>query len=241
MSRNTLLAWAVLAAAILFAVVPFFTPFDGFDPERFPIPQREPPVQPAGWAFSIWSVIYLWLIASAAYGVWRRPDDPAWAPARPWLLASLAVGVPWLPVAGVSPIAALVMIWVMCLTALAALARSPAEDRLWFRAPVGLYAGWLTAASWVSVALNGAGFGIVAGEFAWAVVAILCALAMAHMVLTRIARIPEFALAVIWALIAIAVKTAEDHLILTILASVGAIDLAIMAVRNWQSRAAAPA
>lgn len=29
------------------------------------MPQVDPPVQPAGWAFSIWSEIYLWLIVSA--------------------------------------------------------------------------------------------------------------------------------------------------------------------------------
>ncbi len=241
MSRDATLAWSLLAAAVAFAVVPFFTPFDGFDPDRFPIPQQDPPIQPAGWAFSIWGVIYLWLIASAAMGVLRHREDPAWSPARPWLLASLAVGIPWLPVAGVSPLAAFVMIWLMCLTAIAALARTPLADRVWFRAPVALYAGWLTAASWVSVALNGAGFGLLAGETAWAIIAIIGALLMALAVLALVPRVPEFAAAVIWALFGIAMKSADGANVVAILAAGGAILVAVVALRNWRVRAVRPA
>ena len=44
--------------AILFAASLIATgSFGGFDPSAFPIPQTDPPVQPEGWAFSIWGVI----------------------------------------------------------------------------------------------------------------------------------------------------------------------------------------
>lgn len=241
MERNRLMAWAVLAASLAFAVVPFFSPFNGFDPDRFPVPQVDPPVQPAGYAFSIWGVIYLWLILSAVFGLWKRADDAGWASARPWLLVSLAFGIPWLPVAGVSPLAALVMIWAMLLAALVALAKTPLADRWLFRAPVGLYAGWLTAASWVSVALNGAGFGILAGETAWAFVAIIGALLMLHLVLARLDRIPEFAFAVAWALVAIAVKSWESDPGLAVLPAAGALGACVVAVRNWRGRPSRPA
>lgn len=54
---------AVLIAALAFAASPVIFPeFAGYRPDLFPIPPENPPVQPVGWAFSIWGVIYAWLI-----------------------------------------------------------------------------------------------------------------------------------------------------------------------------------
>jgi hypothetical protein len=199
--------WALAAAALAFAAMPFFTPFSGFEPDAFPIPQTDPPAQPAGYAFAIWGLIYLWLIVSTLFGASARADDAGWARMRPALLVSLAIGTIWLPVAGRSPLWALVLIWAMLITALIALARTPQDrDRLLLRAPIGLYAGWLTAASWVSVALNGAGFGVAMGETGWAIAAILGAAATALAVILRLPAVPAFAAAVVWALIAVVVK-----------------------------------
>ena len=64
-------SWAILVliAAIAFALSPVIFPgFAGYDADLFPIPQENPPVQPAGWAFSIWGLIYLWLILGALEG-----------------------------------------------------------------------------------------------------------------------------------------------------------------------------
>ena len=68
----------VAAAALAFATVPFAVPFNGFAPDAFPVPQDNPPVQPAGYAFAIWGPIYLWLIAHALYGLVRRSETPEW-------------------------------------------------------------------------------------------------------------------------------------------------------------------
>ena len=63
-----MLAILVLTAAIAFAVSPLMVPgFNGFEPGQFPVPQEDPPAQPAGWAFSIWLLIYVWLIAGAGF------------------------------------------------------------------------------------------------------------------------------------------------------------------------------
>ncbi len=95
----------VLLMALAFGLSPLVTPeFRGYDPAQFPIRLDRPAIQPAGYAFSIWSVIYLWLTAHAAYGLWKRADDPAWdAVRRPWSVA-LAVGAVWLWMAGRSPL-----------------------------------------------------------------------------------------------------------------------------------------
>ncbi|MEX3016374.1 hypothetical protein [Gymnodinialimonas hymeniacidonis] len=198
--------WAILCltASIAFAMVPFFaTPFGGFEADRFPVPVTDLPIQPAGWAFSIWGVIYLWLILSTGYGLFKRDDDARWTGHRPWLFVSLSVGAAWIPVANVSPIWATVLILVMLVTALVALAKAPIIERAWARWPIGLYAGWLTAASFVSLATITAGYGIASPELAsWVAlpIAIIVAAAITWRVWTW-----TYPLAVMWAAVGIAI------------------------------------
>lgn len=219
----------VLAGAVAFASAPFWTSgFGGFDPNRYPIPQIDPPVQPAGYAFSIWGVIYLWLIAHAGYGLVKRSDDSGWDGTRWPLLVSLAVGTPWISVAQISPVWATAMIWVMLAGALLALlAVPPGRDRWWIAGPLGLFAGWLTAASFVSLGLLGAGYGVVLGEAGWAWVALAGALATALGILSRVPHAPEYGLGVAWALVAVAVSNFEESTVLALVA------LAAAAVILW--------
>ncbi len=161
--------WAglVLLAAILFAASPLFTDgFNGFEPGQFPVPQDDPPVQPAGYAFSIWGLIYLWLIIGAGFGLLKRSDDPDWEAMRPPLVVSLVIGAAWLPVANVSPVIATILIWVMLGTAFLSLFRVGDTDRWFQQAPVAIYAGWLTAASSVSIGLLLGGYGLLSGTWA---------------------------------------------------------------------------
>lgn len=179
-------------------------PFSGFRADQLPIPQIDPPIQPSGYAFAIWGLIYAWLVVSAVYGLIKRADNDAWDRARKPLILSLAVGTPWLAVANVSAIWATILIFVMAGTAISALLRAPAADYGWFRAPIGIYAGWLTAASFVSLGSTAAGYGIVTDDLGWAYIGIICALIVAGGVLTRSAAIP-YGLTVIWALVGIIV------------------------------------
>ncbi|WP_259918757.1 tryptophan-rich sensory protein [Jannaschia sp. M317] len=200
-------ALLLLFAALAFAVSPFLTPgFGGYEPSQFPVPIEEPPVQPAGYAFSIWGVIYLWLIASVGYGVWKRAEDAAWDATRRPLLLSLVVGAFWLAVALASPIWATVLIWVMLGGALAALLASPAKDRFLLRGPIGLYAGWLTAASSVSLGLLAPGWGVPPfGPEGWAIVALTVGLVIALVMLTKVPS-PAYGGAVVWALVGVVVQ-----------------------------------
>ncbi len=211
MTKDRTLAYIVVAVTLLFVASAFVTPFTGFAPEAFPVPQVNPPAQPAGYAFAIWGVIYLWLIASAFYGVFRRLTSPDWSAARIPLVISLGIGMFWLSVAARSPVGATIMIWSMWGTALLSLARAPATDRWWFLAPVGLYTGWLTAASSVSIGLLGGGYGLMFSEEAWAFVVAAIATSLGLGVLTRIRNAPEFAFGIAWALIAVAVKAAGTN------------------------------
>jgi len=223
----------LLLAAILFAASPFFvTNFAGFNPALFPVPQDNPPVQPAGYTFAIWGLLYTWLIVSSAFGLFKRAEDPAWQPARPWLLASLGLGIFWLPVAERSVIGATVLIWAMLALALVALFRTRRHDRWWFQAPIATYAGWLLAASSVSVGLILAGWGVLE-----ATPAALVALVLGLTVQSRVLRAPGLGLALIWALIGVAVRNADPlNLPVLGLALLGVLAFVAMLVRGRRQR-----
>ncbi|MFK7765345.1 MAG: hypothetical protein AB8B62_18925 [Roseobacter sp.] len=208
--------------------------FGGFDPEQFPIPQDNPPVQPAGYAFAIWGVIYLWLIAGMGFGLWRRTLDPAWHAMRAPLCLSLAVGSIWLPVAVLSPVWAAILIWAMLLPALVALFRAPYQDGWWALVPVGLYAGWLSAASCVALGLIAAGYGYMGAETA-AFTFIFLALVVASAVQSQLQRAPSYGLAVVWALVAIAVQNMNSAPTVAALAAGGALSLLFSVWKVWRS------
>jgi len=224
MSRSAAAIVAFLFA-VLFAISPAFVQdFGGFSPDQFPVPQDEPPVQPEGYAFAIWGVIYLWLIVGLGFGLWKRREDALWHPMRLALIPSLAVGSVWLAVAVASPVWASVLIWVMLITALMALFRSPVEDRWYAALPLGLYAGWLSAASCVSLGLLAAGYGYLDATTA-ALAAIFLALVLASAVQSQLGRAPSYGIAVIWALIAVVVQNLGSNATVAALAAGGAIAL----------------
>ncbi len=228
------LALLTLLLAIAFAVSPFVVlDFDGFDPNQFPVPQEDPPVQPAGYAFSIWGLIYLWLTLGMAWGMLRAPRDGQWHDMRLPLCLSLAVGTVWLAVAVASPVWASVLIWVMLLSALAALFIAPRYDVVWAAWPVGLYAGWLSAASCVSLGLLAAGYGVM-DEVTAAMVFVGLAIVLAVVVQSALRRVPTYGVAVIWALVAVVVENWGVTPPVAYLALGGAVFMVWPTVRAYQ-------
>ncbi|SNR27027.1 hypothetical protein [Puniceibacterium sediminis] len=221
----------VLLAAVTFAASPWFVDgFKGFSADQFPVQVQNPPVQPAGYAFAIWGLIYVWLIAGAVFGAIWRGDDPDWAEMRPPLFASLVVGTVWLPVAVASPLRATLLIWAMLGTALLALFRVGDTDRWWQRAPVAIYAGWLTAASAVAVGVLLGGYGWMAPTPA-ALVSLALGLGIALVVQYRLHRAPSYGVTVIWALVGVIVANYQPlNIAVAGLAVLGII--AILALRG---------
>nr|WP_162685593.1 hypothetical protein [Roseovarius amoyensis] len=208
---NRMKAILTLTAAVAFLLSPLTTTgFNGFRPDQFPLPQIDPPVQPEGYAFAIWGLIYLWLVAGAAFGLLARAEAPDWDAPRWPLIVSLVVGAAWIPVAQMSPLWATVLIWVMLVTAIMALLSCGRGDRLWLAVPVALYAGWLTAASCVALALVLAGHSIM-GEQAAAIAMIVLALVIGAGVLIARPNTPEYALTLVWALVGIIVSNLEPR------------------------------
>lgn len=222
-SPRVLIALLAVLLSVAFAASPFFvTEFAGFNPDLFPVPQEDPPVQPAGYAFAIWGVIYGWLVLGMVWGLIKATADGQWHDMRLPLCVSMGVGAIWLSVAVASPIWASVLIWVMLLSALSALFLAPVEDTAWAALPVGLYAGWLSAASCVSLGLLAAGYGYL-DEVTAALVFVGLAIVIGAFVQTALRRAPTYGIAVIWALIAVAVENYETTTIVAYVAGGGAL------------------
>lgn len=213
----------LLCLAILFALTPLMLPsFDGYDPEDFPVQVLRPSVQPAGYAFSIWLVIYAGLILHAGYGLLRRADDPVWDRPRLPLMMALVLGITWVALAADQPVAATITILLMLVVALAAVLRTGRADRLLLMPPVALLAGWVTAAAGAASGVTLAGLGWLS-DTASAVVCILAVLVLAAGMQLRLGRAPEYGAAVVWALAGIMVANWGLNATVAWLALAGAI------------------
>ncbi|MDJ1009500.1 MAG: hypothetical protein QNJ13_16935 [Paracoccaceae bacterium] len=225
----------LLCATLAFVVGAYVVPFAGFAPEQFPVPQIDPPVQPAGYAFAIWGVIFLWLLASAGYGLIRRAENPGWDALRWPLMVSFIVGASWNTVANQSPVMATILIWVMLAAALWGLLKAPRADRPWLAWPLGLYAGWLTAAASVSLGLLAAGHGVASAvPAAWG--AILVAGVLAALVLRATGNL-AYGAGLLWALAAVIVRNAGETWSVAVAAGIAmAALLAVAATRRGRLR-----
>lgn len=222
--------------SITFAASPFFVDsFAGFDPNQFPVPQDKPPVQPAGYAFAIWGVIYGWLILGLGWGLWMANRDAQWHDMRVPLCLSLAFGTGWLAVAMMSPIWAAVLIWMMLITALVALFVAPVADTPWAAWPVGLYAGWLSAASCVSLGLLAAGYGWLDQTTA-ALAFVGLAIVLGGFIQAALGRAPTYGIAVIWALVAVAVANWATTPIVAYVAAGGAAVICLPTLNAFRKR-----
>ncbi|WP_245541029.1 V-type ATP synthase subunit I [Octadecabacter antarcticus] len=217
---------------VTFVVSPYFTSFSGFTPDQLPIPQIDPPIQPAGYAFAIWGLIYGWLVVSAIFGIWKRRSDPAWDAMRTPLTISLALGTPWLWVANQTAIGATVLIFAMAVPAIIATLRAPRADQWLALWPVSIFAGWLTAASFVSLGSTAAGYGVVFGATGWAFAGIALALIVALGVQRRLTPISGYGLTLIWALVGIIVANGMTQV--TAFAAIGIV--AMLALLAFQVR-----
>lgn len=224
----------LLIATLAFGVAPFITPpFTGYDPGLFPVRVERPSIQPAGYAFAIWSVIYLWLISHAVFGLWKRAENPAWDAVRLPLSVAVGVGAVWLWIAGQSAIWGTVTIWIMAAGAIMAFLRAdPAVDRWMLSGPTAIFAGWLSAASAVSTGVLVAGYGWLSDTGSAAAMLSLV-LGIAVTVQMRRPLMPVYGLTVIWALVGVIVANRAENLTVAVLAGSG---IAVMAITLWANR-----
>ena len=197
---------ALVLATLAFVAAPALTPpFTGYDPAIFPVVIARPSIQPAGYAFAIWGLIYLWLIFHSGFGLLQRRGDAGFMrPALP-LLAAIALGTVWLAIAGAFPIIATLTILVMAALALFAYLRADQmQDRWLLAAPLAIFAGWLTAAAAVSTGVIIAGYGLLS-DTGSAIMMLIAVLLLALTVQTKRPLMPIYGATVFWAIIGVVV------------------------------------
>jgi hypothetical protein len=231
MPRALILALTTLA----FGLAPILGPsFSGYDPGLMPVRIDRPAIQPAGYAFAIWGVIYLWLLVHTGFGLLRRAEVPDWDRPRLPLTLAVAIGAVWQAIAVQSVIWGTVTIWIMAAGALVAFLRAQSEpDRWLLSAPLAIFAGWLTAASAVSTGVLIAGYGVLSNTAA-ALAMLALVLAIALVVQSHKPRMPVYGLTVIWALAGvIAANLGEAPLVVGAAAAGAAVMLGALA---WLTR-----
>jgi hypothetical protein len=144
------------------------------------------PIAPAGPAFSIWSVIYLGLLA---YAVWQLLPAQASAPRQRlvgyWVAASLVLNAAWILSVQFDQLALSCVVIVLLLTVLARTflllvdgRPSGSVETIVLDGTMGLYLGWVSIATAANLTagLTVAGFhGFDQGPDAWAVVVLAVA------------------------------------------------------------------
>lgn len=210
---------------------------------------------PASYAFSIWSLIFLALLAYALFQIRR-----AFFSSKPsafikqtagWFTAANVLNASWVVAFTFDYIglSALIMVGILC--SLLQVIRKTNMERwdapiatiafVWW--PICLYAGWIAvamianvAAFLVSIEYDGAPF----SELIWTYIMITIAVAVnLFMIFNRNMR--EFALVGVWALVAIFVKHRIELPDLGYYALVGAIILLIAnAIHGYRNRSTAP-
>lgn len=184
----------------------------GMSPAEFSA-QGDQTLRVAGYAFSIWGVIYAWLLA---YGVYQalpatRESEASRRLAWPslfaltgtalWVAAS-AADAEWLTVAIIAT--SLLVILIPLVTHAGALAAEPLKRRALIVWPLSMLAGWLTIASLVNLLTVLTSQGLLAPDNAQpvALIAVVVAVAAALGVTAR-TRVWTYPVPIAWGLVGV--------------------------------------
>ncbi|KUI22166.1 hypothetical protein AU193_18020 [Mycobacterium sp. GA-1285] len=174
---------------------------------------------PAGYVFSIWSVIYLGLIAYTVYlGLalaQRRTDSGAARPIAPWYVLTAAANCCWLFAWHHNRFPLSMLLMIVLLVALIVIYRLQASrpptsalERWTVHIPFRVYLGWISVATIANatITLDDAGWsGFGLSEPTWGAIMVAVAAALGLAMILR-HRDMAYGLVIIWALIGIAVR-----------------------------------
>lgn len=173
---------------------------------------------PAGYAFSIWALIYTGFVAFAIYqALPSQRDNPRIVKTRPWFAASLLLNPVWvIAFEGLYFALSVVIIAIMLVLALIMhrtleIGTHDPQDNLErvSHVPFSLYAAWLTAATVLNISgvlsvYGWYGFGL--SDVAWAVIILLVTLALGVFV-RLLWRDAVYGIVFVWTFVAIIVES----------------------------------
>lgn len=208
----------VLLLALAMPGVAFLNQRGVFGPDNGQVSDQYPTLLvAAGYAFSIWGLIFLWDLAFAAWQMRAQPrGSSALARARRWAAAGFGLTALWMPVFSMGRPdnamfgLALAIIW-LALACVAAAAIILADDRAsrpaqhWLATvPLSLHAGWLSLAAFLNTAQVIVAYRLMPTDrmLPWSL-ALLVAAAVVLMAINQRMRgnIP-YVLAAVWGLVA---------------------------------------
>ena len=177
-------------------------------------------ITPAGYAFSIWGLIFLALGAYAFYQAFvASPKSRVYDRMAVWLSVAFVATSGWLPVFQYEMIAFSVLVMMLILGALIQVAIMLAKDRelskkvkLLIKIPVGLYLGWISVATIVNfsvLAKYAQWYLLHYSEADWLLIMLTVGLFLAVLV-TLATRNIVYSLVFVWAFVAVAVKHQDD-------------------------------
>lgn len=206
--------WIVLLAALAMPVVAWLSQTGQFGPTNGAISDRYPTLLvAAGYAFSIWGLIFL---LDVVFGLWqlRRRTPDFNARVRGWATVGFALTAAWMPVFSQQAfLPALAIIWaaLLCM-AVAAVRAAPlnatAGQRAFAAYPLALHAGWLTMAAFLNTAQVIVAYGWLdtANMLPWSLVLLGLATLLAWCMNLLLRGHYAYPVAVIWALVGVYVK-----------------------------------
>lgn len=176
---------------------------------------------PAGYAFSIWSIIYVGLIAFSIYqALPSQSDNARFARIRSLYIANCAANCGWLYLwhydyIGLSILAMLLILSTLVLINLNLRGIESGAELWTTKLPFNIYFGWITAATILNASIALVYFGV---QTSAAITAILACLLIATatflaVIIRRNFDFPAYALTIMWALIAIAVNQSANTII----------------------------
>ncbi len=203
-----------------------------------------PLIVPAGYAFSIWSIIYLGITAFPIYQWFNRQEGhPLWKKVHTWFAINVVANGLWLVFASYDWLwLSLIVISLMLVTLyqinelMILLHESDVIINYWLeRVVMSVYFGWITLATAlnVSAALSfyqWDGWGI--SEEIWAMTILPVAALIAGLVFKKY-RDAAYACVVVWAFVALVIRHMENQQILTVISgTVAAIFIGLIAFRS---------
>jgi len=192
---------------------------------------------PAGYAFSIWGLIYALLLIFAVYQALPSQREKTFLHKIGFFFVlSCIANISWIFLWHYEQIIlSLVPMFALLITLIAIYLRlnigrsdAPSKERLYVHLPFSVYLGWITVAPIANVAaaltaINWDGWGI--SDVAWTILVIIIAMIITLSVIIKRKDI-AFSLVIVWALIGIIVKQIENQSIF-ITASVSAVIIMI--------------
>ncbi len=202
-------------------------------------------ITPAGYAFSIWGIIFLGLISFAIYqALPAQRHNPRFRAAGHWVIINGFLNAIWSPIfnqewISVSVLVILAMLlslWKV-IEALQIRTRPVNATETWLaRVPFSIYFGWLTVATIlnVTVLLKATDFSLAnLPEVGWALSILVVGILIGAYLFNRY-RDVAYILVFVWAYIAIALE--QQALSIQVIAGLGAVSAFVMAVVGLFSR-----